>query len=190
MDRREAIRKATLAMGGTLSAPVMAGLLKGCTPQQSTPDWVPQFLTAEQGALVAAIAEIIIPATDTPGAKDVGVPEYIDQMLMDVFPAEDKEHFRQGLIDFTNQVQAKHNKAFVDCNEEVQNQLLMGLAEKAKDVPPQPGTKRPFFSMMKELTIVGFFTSEAGATQVLEYIEIPGRYDGCVPLEGKAWAIS
>ena len=187
MDRREAIRKATLAMGGTLSAPVMAGLLQGCTAK-STPDWVPQFLSVEQGAMVAVIAEMIIPATDTPGAKDAGVPEFIDQMLADVFQKEDKDRFRQGLDDFNNQVQADQSKDFIDCEPELQNQLLTGLAEKAQSEGPQPGGKT-FFQMMKELTIVGFFTSEAGATQVLEYVEIPGKYEGCIPLEGKAWAI-
>lgn len=188
MDRREAIRKATFVLGGTLSAPVMAGLLKGCTAK-STPDWVPQFLSVEQGALVSAISEMIIPTTDTPGAKDVGVPEFIDQMLADVFQKEDKDRFRQGLDDFNNQVKADQSKDFIDCDPELQNQLLTGLAENAQAEMAQPEVERSFFPMMKELTIVGFFTSQAGATEVLEYVEIPGKYEGCIPLEGKAWAI-
>lgn len=73
MDRREALRRTALLMGGAVSAPAIMGVLKGCTARPGV-DWKPEFLNDEQASIITDISEIIIPRTDTPGAKDVGVP--------------------------------------------------------------------------------------------------------------------
>ena len=82
IDRREALRKTALMMGAAISASAFAGLMQGC---KTTPEltYVPRFFNEDQGRLVMEVAEIIIPKTDTPGAKDVGVPGFIDTMLKD-----------------------------------------------------------------------------------------------------------
>ena len=82
MNRRDALKQTALLTGYALSASTIASIMNGCKAS-GDPAWVPQFLTEEQGALVAEMAECLIPRTDTPGAKDVFVHEFIDLMLKD-----------------------------------------------------------------------------------------------------------
>src|SRR2546430_8051866 len=99
-------------MGGTLSAPAMLGVLDGCRAAEN-PAWKPQFLSGGQAQLVAEVAEIMIPRTATPGAKDVGVPAFIDAMLKDTYPREDRERYLSGLEAFDAAARAAHGEGFV-----------------------------------------------------------------------------
>ena len=197
MNRRQILKRVAYLMGGAVSAPAVLGLLNGCSPKQPEASWQPLFLTKEQGALVAGIAEIIIPRTNTPGAIDVGVPAFIDTMLKDVYTQEDRERYLAGLKAFDDAARTAHDKAFVDLNKSQQTELLKKVHDEAVAVElaydPRPKTlRRPFILMTKELTLLGFFCSEPGATQVLQYVAVPGSYQACVPLaqagNGKAWA--
>src|SRR5689334_20908625 len=92
MNRRQALQQVAWLMGGALSAPAVLGILHGCTAKPSS-TWKPIFLSEAQGTLVEAVAEIMIPRTDTPGATDVGVAAFIDVMLQDAFPPKDQQRF-------------------------------------------------------------------------------------------------
>ncbi|RMG83243.1 MAG: gluconate 2-dehydrogenase subunit 3 family protein [Bacteroidetes bacterium] len=194
MNRREAIKKTAFLMGGTLSAAAISGVLSGCQPTPQGIDWEPLFLTREQGETVAAIADRIIPRTDTPGARDVGVPEFIDLMLKDNYDPDDQQRFRSELTNFEASVMEKHKKPFAALTPEEQDAILTQLDQEAYETTHRDGyrakTDKPLFTMIKELTLLGFFTSEAGATEVLQYDPVPGQYNGCVPLAevGKTWA--
>ena len=96
MDRREALRRTALLMGGIVSAPAIMGVLNGCTAKP-TIDWKPVFLSQDQSIIVTQVADIIIPKTDTPGAKEAGVPAFIDLMLKDCYSKEDQDRFTAGL---------------------------------------------------------------------------------------------
>lgn len=196
MNRRQVLQRVAYLMGGAVSAPAVLGLLNGCAPKPDT-SWQPEFLSKQQGALVAELAELIIPHTDTPGAKDVGVPAFIDTMLKEVYPQEDRERFLSGLKAFDDAARTAHGKAFVDLNNARQTELLKKFHDEAVAVElandPRPATlRRPFILMTKELTLLGFFCSEPGATQVLQYVAVPGSYQPCVPIaqagNGKTWA--
>lgn len=196
MNRRQVLQRVAYLMGGVVSAPAVLGILNGCAPKQEA-SWTPVFFTKEQGALVGEIAEIIIPRTDTPGAKDVGVPAFIDTMLKDVYTQEDRDRFVTGLQAFDEAARKAHGKAFVELSKGQQTELVQKANDEAVATElaydPRPrDLKRPFFLMTKELTLLGFFCSEAGATQVLQYVAIPGKYEACVPVaqagNGKAWA--
>ena len=193
MDRREALRRTALLMGGMVSAPAIMGVLNGCTAKPGV-DWKPVFLDADQASVITDVAEIIIPRTDTPGAKDVGVPSFIDKMLNDVYSKEDQEFFLNGLKSFNEQAEQEYGDVFADLDEEDQTTYLKKVHAAAVEAEntTDPAPKRPFILMMKELTMLGFFTSEAGATQVLQYVAVPGEYKGCVPLSeagnGRTWA--
>src|SRR5690606_33600173 len=113
MDRREALRRTALLMGGALSAPAIMGVLNGCTAKP-TIDWKPEFLSNDQGILISQIAEIIIPKTDTPGAKDVGVPAFIDSMLKDVYSKEEQQRYLDGLKSFDEQAKAQYGESFIE----------------------------------------------------------------------------
>lgn len=193
MDRREAIRRTALLMGGAVSAPAIVGILKGCKAKP-TLDWKPSFLSDEQGVLVSQVAEIIIPKTDTPGAKDVGVPGFIDQLLKEVYSKEEQDKFLAALKEFNDASVKDQGDPFIELNAEKQTAFVNAQHEAAvkaqKETSPAP--PRPFILMMKELTMLGYFTSKPGATEVLQYDPVPGAYKGCIPLSeagnGKTWA--
>ena len=169
IDRREALRRAALLLGGALSAPAIAGVLAGCQARAAREgEWTPRVLTPEQAELVAAIAEHIIPETDTPGARAVGVHRFIDAMLAESFSADERRRFLGGLRD----VRAPVRRAQL---EELDRAAV-------------PGS---FFHTMKDLTLLGYYTSEIGATRELRHEPVPGRFDGCVPLAdiGRTWAV-
>lgn len=193
MDRREALRRTALLMGGVVSAPAIMGVLKGCATKTSV-DWKPEFFAEDQASIVTDVAEIVIPRTDTPGAKDVGVPSFIDQMLKEVYSKEDQEFFLNGMKAFSEGSKSEFGDVFTELDEDDQTAYVKKVHAEAVDAEnnTDPAPKRPFILMMKELTMLGYFTSEVGATQVLQYVAVPGAYNGCIPLSeagnGRTWA--
>lgn len=201
MDRRELLKQVAFVMGGAISAPAIFGVMSGCSPKhdaESQLTWKPQFLNDAQAALVTAVAEIIIPKTDTPGASEVGVPQFIDVMLKDVYPAEDQQRFLSGLQEIDDEASKVKGKSFVELVAKDQEELVRKHHDAAvKAEEEMRGTsrhdlKRPFVLMMKELTMLGYFTSQPGATTVLQYAAVPGAFHGCIPIKeagnGKTWA--
>jgi len=188
MDRREALKRTAWIMGGVVSAPAIMGILKGCTAKP-TIDWKPVFFSENQGILISQVADIIIPKTDTPGAKDVGVPGFIDLLLKDCYTKADQDEFMAELTAFDEEAKKAYGKAFTELNEEKQTEFVKKTHDEAIAAKAE---KRPFILKVKELTMLGFFTSEVGATQVLQYNPVPGSYKGCIPVKeagnGKTWA--
>lgn len=149
-------------------------------------------LSPHQDATVTAIAELIIPATETPGAKDTRVNEFIDHLLADWFPTEERSRFLSGLADVDARSQNLFQKNFVDAGPAQQGQILRALGEEmaqaaAALAAAQPGYRgslpQPednFYFQFRRLTLIGYFTSEAGFTRQLREEIVPGRYDGCV----------
>ena len=192
MNRREALRGSGLVHGYAVSAPVLMGIMKGC---KAAPEltYKPVFFTEPQARLVSEVAEIIIPKTDTPGAKDTGVPGFIDQMLRECYKKEDQARFLAGLQAFDEEAKKAYGDLFIELEPAQQQEHVKKIHDQAIDATKKGEMKeRPFILMTKELTVTGFFTSEAGATQVLQYAPVPGAYHGCVPLAevGKTWATS
>ncbi|WP_341224738.1 gluconate 2-dehydrogenase subunit 3 family protein [uncultured Arcticibacterium sp.] len=208
MNRREALNRVAILMGGAVSAPTIMALMEGCTPKDTAS--TPFNLSADYQSLVAEIAEVIIPTTDTPGAKEAGVGPFIETMLRDCYSDAQGEHFKKGL----EALESKSKElggSFVSLSNEQKTEVLKAMeaaastekeeAKKVKEIDPETGKVKddgksaekvtPFFNIMKELTLFGYFTSEIGATQELDYVPIPGRYEGCIPLkEGqKAYAL-
>jgi hypothetical protein len=199
MNRREAIQRTAMALGYAVTGPALIGVLNGC---KATPDvsFKPVFFNQEQAAAIAELTEIIIPRTDTPGAKDAGVPGFIDSMLKEVYSKEDQDKFLAGLMEFEKTAESEYGSSFVNCKPEDQIALFkkhhnsavesLGTGGPTGWWNTAGGADKPFVLKIKELTLLGFFTSEPGATQVLQYNQVPGPYQGCVPLSqvGKAWA--
>jgi gluconate 2-dehydrogenase gamma chain len=113
MNRRELLQRVAMLMGGAISAPAVLAVLNGCSPKPGA-SWQPLFLSKEEGAVVEAVADLIIPRTDTPGAREVGVPAFIDVILKDVYPTEDQARFVSGLKDFDAEAQGAHGKPFLE----------------------------------------------------------------------------
>ncbi len=186
MNRREAIKKTAYMMGGVIFAPTIAGVLKGCTPTDEI--WSPVFFNKGQAAIVKALAGTIIPATDTPGAADVGVPGFIERMVTDIYTEDYRSQFIDGLHEFDRICQNETGSSFVDLND--QQKLDFATERNRLTIEHEQDEGPQFFLIFKELTMVGYFTSETGASQVLRYDPVPGYFDGCVPFEeiGRTWA--
>lgn len=194
MNRREAVKAIGLLLGTAITPSVARAISAGYrAPAVGAPYRV---LTQQQGELLAALTEIIIPATDTPGARAARVDAFIDGLLADVFTAEERERFLAGLADVDVRARAAHGVVFMEATPERQVTLMTAMQEEGKTAPPRARGRRerseprPFFSWLKELTVVGYYTSEIGASQELKYVHVAGRYDGDVPYRqvGRAYS--
>ena len=178
LNRRETFAGFALSLGFISSG--IAGQAWAAAPPLG---WTPAALTPEQARALDVVAELIVPATDTPGARAAGVPQFIDRAVGNWCSAAQAKLLRSGLDQLDVDARAAHGAAFADLTAAQQTALLTRY-----DAPGDP--QRPFFGLVKELTTIGYFTSKPGATVALRYDPVPGDYRGCVPLKeiGHAWA--
>ena len=143
-------------------------------------------LDPHQSETVATIADMIIPATDTPGARAARVHEFIDTLLADWSPDDERARFLAGLADVDARARAAFGADFLGATEAQRVTLLTQLDAEAQAArPAKPDSRQPpFFQQMKFLTVFGYCTSEVGAKAELHYETIPGAYDGCRPFAG------
>jgi hypothetical protein len=149
-------------------------------------------LNPQQNATVTTIAELIIPATDTPGAKGAKVNEFIDLLLTEWFEPSETREFLDGLAEVDASSRKKFSAAFVDCTPAQQKELLKELDAAAMEfstsqkqtmqtnAAPSPMN---FFYQMKKLTLAGYYTSEIGFSQELGKSIIPSGHAGCTPIQ-------
>jgi hypothetical protein len=183
MNRREAIQRVTFLLGGTMIG-AQAILHGSCTPTAKSEG----YFTSDQLILLNEIGETILPATDTPGAKEADVASFMAIVVADCYSDEEQHTFTSGLKEFEDRCQKVYEKKFVHLNEEERLNFLSELdqehirymKEKKKGDPVH------YFRMFKELTLAGYFTSEPGAVKFLKHNPAPGRYDGCA--DQKPWA--
>ncbi|GAC1478762.1 MAG: lactose 3-dehydrogenase subunit gamma LacC [Gemmatimonadaceae bacterium] len=231
ITRRAAVKRAAMVLGGALSAPTLAAAFADHAGWKVAAGWTPLLLAAPDTALVATIAEHILPATDTPGARAAGVHRFIDAMLAHHYGAEERDRFLAGLHGVDVRAQRAHKKKFLACTSREQVALLTEMdraayakggavvkEEKKQGAPPQnpevgPSSGTPtlgqptvgdvdvpeavqkemssgwFFRRMKELTLVGYYTSEVGATREL-HVNPMGRWKGDMPYAeaGRSWS--
>jgi len=179
MNRREvllllagtaAVPDRLLAIGRTVHQRVRAGTLSALNPHQNE--------------TVATIAELIIPKTDTAGAREAGVPAFIDVMVADWGDDDQRKMFTAGLANMDERARGMFGRDFIGCSAAQQTQILTDLdAELARLRDTKADTSKNFFNAMKWLTLTGYYTSEVGATTELHYRVVPGRYEPCYPLE-------
>lgn len=176
IPRRDALQHLTLLLGGALSAQLTAGLMgQVINLGPSVP------VSSEQQKLLAEAADTIIPATDTPGAKEAGAELFIVRVLRDCYLREEQERFYHGLAKLEEASRDQYHKGFAELDAAQRKDLMTQVAK----------SNKAFFLRLKELTVAGYFCSEIGATKALEYLPIPGRFEGDVPLQPgqKAWAL-
>lgn len=187
IDRKEAIKRTALLLGGAVFAPNVLGVLKGCTAKPGV-DWNPVLFTDEQARVVTSLADVILPADEAPSASEAGVPAFIESMVNDVYSEEHRNSFLEGLNDFAENARIELERDYYDA--EVERRYVYAYDENQKALDINRSSNESFFLRFKELTILGYFTSEVGASEVLRYEPVPGRYDGCIPFEevGRTWA--
>lgn len=149
--------------------------------------------TPAQIALLDEIAETILPRTDTPGAKDAQVGAYIARYSAACYSPTDLAVLRAGLVDIDARSRKVHGTDFVRSTGKQKETLLVTIDAEAKrharEAGDKPGQSPHWFTLCKQLTLMSFFTSEAGATRVARYRPVPGPYKGVVPYKGETfWA--
>lgn len=190
MNRREALNMVAMLMGGTIVGGTV--FLEGCkTADKKAVAALP--LTPEQIAFLDEVAETIIPATDTPGAKAAKVGEFMHVMVTDCYDEKDQAIFIEGFGKLDEASETKFKSDFMKLNAEQRKELLTGIDKEARDYASKKKKEDPnhYFTLMKQLTLLGYFSSEVGATQALRYVAVPGKYEGCIDYKkgDKAWAL-
>ena len=146
--------------------------------------------------LIAALAETIIPATSSPGAKAARVQDFILKVVTDCTPRKEQNSFIDGLKDLQTWCRHTYSLPFEECPVNQQQATLARFGEKDKPLKGKAGKLesrllgRPFFSILKDYTVQGYCSSQPGATEGLAYAYIPGHFSACIPLQPdqKAWA--
>jgi hypothetical protein len=189
MTRRELLQQSALLIGYAATAGALSNTFLACT-NTSADGWKPLFLSKKQAALVAEVAETILPKTDTPGAKDLNIHVFIDKMCKDLLTEAEQEDFVAGLAQLEKDSQARFGKPFAEAPREQREAYLLDLDKAAaKTAPsvwgfsldPNP-TPVAFYRRLKNLTLVGYYTSQEIGEKVLAYDPIPGDFLGCIPL--------
>lgn len=186
LNRRDAMRGLALAVG-VASTGWAERALAAAAPAPVL-SWTPKALTMDQARLLDVVAELIIPATDTPGARAAGVPQFIDRAVGDYYTKDQVAQLTGGLARMDADARTAHGDVFIALTPEQQVTLLTAYDQESGVARGQGQSH--FFPALEDMVTVGYFTSEVGATEALKYDPVPGAYHGCVPLAeiGKAWA--
>jgi hypothetical protein len=183
MNRRDALKSVMVMMGGTMVG--ATAILTGCAPEHQIEglDFSPEDI-----AFLDEIGDTIIPETDTPGAKATGIGAFMVMMVKDTYDAEQQKTFVDGLNAIRKEFKSSNGSDFMDATPEDRLTYLNGMYDQFKT---SKGEEAKAINMIKDLTVLGYFSSEIGATQALSYIEVPGKYDACIPYNkgDKAYAI-
>jgi gluconate 2-dehydrogenase gamma chain len=181
LQRRDILRRVAWLLGGAVSAPAALAILQGCSAKDAAPTadagWTPKFFKGEQADVITAIADIIIPRTDTSGALDAGVPAFIDLMLADVYDDAARERFNSGYAAFDARLRGAGSPFLGQSQEQQTFAVKRELERELQETGP-----KPFMLMTRELTLLGFYTSKVGISENMEYVSVPTVFHGCVPL--------
>lgn len=205
MNRRDAIGRVALLMGGAVIGAEF--FISGC---KSGTAKVEDLFVADTVAFLNEVADTILPTTSSPGAKAANVGHFMAVMVQDCYTPEDQKVFLEGIGKLDDAANKKFSNKFMSLTAQQRTDLLIDLDKEQKECSTkknkdaeadaakhkgEKGYKAPevsnhYFTMMKQLTLLGYFTSEIGATKALRYIAVPGHYDGNVPYKkgDKAWA--
>jgi len=191
MQRREVLK---LLAAIPVFSPDLMGFLREAQAQVG-PAYKLRTLSPQQDAMVTTMADLIIPATETPGAKDARVNEFIDVILTEWATEGERQHFLDGLADVDKRSNTLFGKSFVDASAEQQTTLMRAMDDAAMAARGEQrahhGNRVPderdqqltgnFWEIFKGITLYGYYTSEVAFQQELKLQIIPGAYHGCAP---------
>lgn len=199
MNRRDLLKQIAILTGGV----VVGGevFLTGCKSGPSTE----LGFTQANITLLDEIGETILPATSSPGAKAVKIGEFMKTIVNDCYEQKEQQVFNEGVSKFQEACKKATGKSFMDCSAQERHDFLVTLDKEAKEYQKKKsefdkqeqeikqkeqtdkGEKEPvkempthYFTMMKQLTLWGYFTSKEGIMQALRYVPVPGKYEACI----------
>jgi hypothetical protein len=186
ITRREAVQHVAALLGGAALSGgdrLLALSFDEAALEQATSRGV-GTLSAADVALLDEIADTILPETSTPGAKAAKTGAFMALSATDVYTAENQSIFREGLRKVDEACTSAHGKSFMAATPAQRLTVLETLDREQKaamDARKSSDEPRHYFRLMKELALLGYFTSEIGCTKALRYVESPGRFDPCAP---------
>lgn len=194
MKRREALSTVALLLGGTIIGADV--FFSGCKTTAKKEG----LFAADDIALLDEVGETILPTTpSSPGAKEAKIGDFMKVIVRDCYNDKEQKTFTEGIQKLTQTSKKTYGKDFLNLTAGQKHDLLVALDreaaeyQKAASGKKSSGGQEPahYFTMMKQLTLWGYFTSEPGATKALRYVPVPGRYEGCILYKkgDKAWAI-
>lgn len=207
MNRRELLRAICIASGASLIGGEVLAFQSAppATAIEDTP-----FSAGDQ-TFLDEVGEAIIPATETPGARDAAVGAFMIAIVSDCYSPEERSRFLAGMGEIRRRARVEKGQDFMQLSTAGRGALIAMLDAEARDHNaglidysqesigpgrwqglPAPSEPWHYFTPFKQLTLLGFFTSKAGATEALRYVAVPGRYDGDAPYQkgDRAWATS
>lgn len=207
MDRREALKGLAMSLGYVVATPTLVGVLNSC--QSTEQPWVTLYFDRLEKRIVPVLVDVILPAGDTPGGLDIDLPKFADMMVKEVWSKEKQESFRQGIQLFAKKLGIENNDEISDLkSEEIKNlfrslfevegnekeQLLELIKRDQKEVKEEElNTYLTYSSLMelRNLLLLGYFSSEKIGREVLTFDPIPGQYKACMPVSevGNSYSI-
>lgn len=194
MDRREVLKYTALLTGVAVGAPLIATIMSGCKAEIKSDEVVANgklyFFKEDQFALVKDLVDTILPKTDSPSASDVGVHQMIDSMVGQAYNEEDRKNYKLGFEALAGHLWADNkgknfNTMDHQAKMDIVNNIEISENQELKVV------KRAYKDL-KQQTIAYYLSTEEIGTKFLNYLPIPGAYEGCITLDsvgGKKWAI-
>jgi glucoside 3-dehydrogenase (cytochrome c) hitch-hiker subunit len=191
MNRRDALSRVALILGGTVIGANI--FLEGCKPADKKAmtglDFQPEDIS-----YLDEVADTILPTTaSSPGAKAAGVGTFMTVMVKDCYDEKEQKIFTEGMQKLQDICKKKNGTYFMESTPQQRHDILVELDKEQKEHTNNKKKEDPhhYFRMMKELTLLGYFTSEIGATKALRYVESPGKYEGTTSYKkgDKAWAM-
>ncbi len=175
MNRKEAVQYISLLLGGSLVGG--NSFLTGCKTTDK------KVVSSDDAAYLDEIAETILPETKTPGAKAAKVGSFMVLMVNDCYDEKEQSIFREGMQKINDQSQSKFGKEFISITPQQRHELFVQIDSEQKQYMKSKKEEEPvhYFRMIKELALLGYFTSKAGCTLAKRYMPTPGKYVGCVP---------
>ena len=184
-QRREMLKMCSVLLGAALSPSIHSAFAAN---RESNPLARDAVLSPSERQTIAVLAELIIPTTDTPGAIAAGVPEFIVNIVDNWFNETERHIFLAGLQELERRAMAEEDMPFTEASARVQTILLREQEQAAQTYRPPESTKSvfskehdpntPFFTSLKQLVVVGYYTSEVGCKQEQIYVPMPGQYEG------------
>ena len=177
MNRREAVQYISLLVGGTIVGG--SAFLSGCKSNTG----VSMTFNDADIAFLDEVADTILPTTKTPGAKAAKTGQFMTVMVNDCYEQKDQKVFHEGMKKLDDLSNKTYDNSFVKITAQQRHDLLVKLDQEQKDYMKNKKKDDPshYFRMMKELTMLGYFTSKIGCTEARNYFETPGKFEGDIP---------
>jgi hypothetical protein len=197
MDRRSALKKTGLLAGAAVAMPSILSILQGCKSEPRL-TWQPQFFNIDEAQTIASLVDMILPSTDTPGALDVKVDVFIDRIIAQTYDAEGQEHMRSEIAAFNADCKQNFGDVFVNLDGTKRTAVLKAAEKTSGTINPGVwgktiGVQEPigFYRSLKSTAIWAYTTSEEIGENVLNYLPVPGTYEGCTPVSkiGNKWSL-